>query len=132
MLASSYQGTLSKLLDELECHVVLPEEWAECYFDEAGVEPTSYHERRQHARFRMRTKAILEIEESFPAIPRTSEKALVYTCDVGRGGLGFLHTDQLYPGEICTVWLATRKMRVVVTRCRYHNPMCFQVGVKPL
>ena len=42
---------------------------------------------------------------SSPALPRPQEWHGVYTLDISRGGIGFLHSEPLYPGE---------RMRVVL------------------
>lgn len=132
LVSDNYKAVLTNLLERIECGVEIPEQWAERYFTEEGIEPTSYDERRRFVRFRLRTKAIMKVEGSYPAFPRTDDYYAVYTCDIGRGGLGFLHTEQLLPGELCELWLTTRQMKVEVTRCRYHNEKCYQIGVKPL
>ena len=130
MLADSYAQELDDLLNQLECHVRLPEELADNYFDETGALPTSYDERRRFARFRFRTEAILEVKSRIPSIPREPRKHVVFSVDMSRCGFSFLHNEQLYPGELCVLWLPTRKITVKVSRARFLNPSCWLIGTR--
>ena len=132
MLAEGYQAELNRLLEQLECRVQLPEEMADDYFSETGALPTSFDERRRFARFRFRTKAILGVRPTLPVIPRTPEKHVIYSYDMSRGGLAFLHSQQLFPMEVCDLWLPTQKLVVRVTRCQYLNENCYLIGSQPV
>lgn len=130
MLADDYQAELARQFDQIACRLQLPEQWAETYFSETGALPTTFDERRSFTRYRLRGKAILELESTIPTIPRRPQKHLVFTYDVARGGLAFLHTEQLYPSEIGRLWLPTQKVVVQVARCQYLTETCYLVGTE--
>ncbi|MCH7865187.1 MAG: hypothetical protein IIC56_08255 [Proteobacteria bacterium] len=85
-------------------------------------------ERRGFARHIYRTKAVLQLETSLPAVPRKTEYVAVYSRDLSKSGVGFLHSEQLYPGEKCLLLLPTHTMPIDVMSCRKLNTQCYLVG----
>ena len=128
MLEKHGQPEFVTLLQSLECNIDLPEEWRDQYFDESGVVSTSFDERRGFARHIYRTKAVLQLETSLPAVPRKTEYVAVYSRDLSKSGVGFLHSEQLYPGEKCHLLLPTHTMPIDVMSCRKLNTHCYLVG----
>ncbi len=131
MLVETYQAQLNRLLEQFDCKIQLPEEWAESFFDERGVLPTSFDERRQFARYHFRGKGILQVQRTLPTIQRSRGLYVIYTFDIARGGFAFLHTSQLFPCELCELWLPTQKLTVEITRCQYINSRCYLIGSRP-
>lgn len=129
MLVDSYEERVSACVIRMGCDIQVPDQWAGTFFDEDGPMPTLIDEQRKYVRFRMRTKAILQVRQTIPAIER-SKKKFVYSVDVSRCGLGFLHAKQLFSGEICDVWLPTKKCTYEVMRCRYYNANCYLIGAR--
>ncbi len=130
MLEEHYHAQLHQLLTEIPCDVELPDNWKPTYFDEHGVAKPSLDERRRFARHAFRTKAVLEIETSLPAIERSAERVAVLLRDVSRNGVGFLHAEQLFPNERCRLWLPTNLVPINVLCCRQFNPRCYLIGAQ--
>ena len=118
---------VDKLLDELEDTITLPKEWAE-FFEESGVLPTSFEERRQFARRRRRTKAVLEVKNSLSRVATRDPLCCVYLNDVSRSGVSFINARQLFPGDLVTVWTSTESFDVSLVRCQRHNEHCYAIG----
>lgn len=130
MLDQRHRQEVMTLLQQLECRIVLPDAWTDRYFQESGVAATSYDERRGFVRHIYRTKAVLSIEQSLPAIRREPELVAVYSRDISRTGVGFLHSDQLFPGETCRLLLLTHAVTVTVASCRKLNDQCYLIGAR--
>lgn len=53
----------------------------------------------------------------------------IYLQDLSRGGIGFLHFEQLYRGERTQVLFVNgRSMLIEIARCRRIRENCFSVG----
>jgi len=130
MLEEHYRQQYEQLLKSLECHVEIPAEWQDDYFREQGPAATRWEEQRRFVRHCLRTKAVLEVAPSLPAIPRQPAFYAVFTRDLSRGGIGFLHADQLFPGERCRLWLPTQCLPFLITHCRRLNGRCYLIGAK--
>jgi hypothetical protein len=61
-------------------------------------------------------------------IERPRADFAVLTTDVSRQGVAFLHSAQLFPGEVVTVWFPAEKLACRVMRCLKHNANCFEIG----
>lgn len=132
MLEIDYRERLERLVNELDCGVQIPEEWADDYFAQSGVLPTAWNERRRFVRHAFRTKCILELVTSLPAIERNESLFVVYGRDVSRSGFAFLHVREMYPDEECRLWLPTQRVFLRVARCRRLNSRCFLVGARTI
>jgi hypothetical protein len=127
MLESDYQGKLRLLLGSLQSTVTVPPAWAD-YFGQQGLLPASPDDRRRFARRYLREEAICELDQSLPAIARRHEFAKVYVKDYSRGGIAFLASRQLFPGEDLWLWTSQGKLPCSVVRCTKHHDRCFDVG----
>ena len=127
MLENDHSRKIKDLLAALPCAVRIPEEWGD-YLSRQGLLPAIENDRRQLARKRFRTKAALEIKTTLPAIMRQPSVLAVYTRDISRASISFLHAQQLYPGEVCRLWLTDRRLQVTVVRCSRINSDCYVVG----
>jgi len=122
MLARGHVRQLIAELWDLTTHKVqLPESTANEFLEANGPTPAYYDDHRAFLRFRLRTKAVLK---------RGDESLGAYLTDISRKGAGFLSPVQLMPKEIVQLTLATRKVRVEVTRCRRIEKDCFECGGK--
>lgn len=130
MLENHIQSNSQLLIDRLECNVELPETWRADYFRMSGAMPTDLNDRRRFVRRALRTKAVMKIEQTLPAFPRETEYYAVYTFDISRQGIAFLHTGELMPGERCVLILPTQCVKLIVMRCRYYNPRCYLIGTR--
>ena len=127
MLENNYSTQIKELLAKLPCAVRIPAEWGD-YFSRQGMLPTIENDGRRLARKHFRTKAALEIKTTVPAIIRQPSVQAVYTRDISRDSISFLHAEQLYPGEVCRLWLSDRRLQVNVVRCSRVNSHCYVVG----
>jgi hypothetical protein len=96
-----------------------------------GLLPAKHDEQRRHPRYHYRVCAALEHRQTFPSLPRPQQWHLVFTKDLSRGGLGFLHSEQLFPCERLRVMLPWKgiKLMEIVTCIRIHE-RCFQTGAR--
>ena len=127
MLENSYTDQIDMLLSKLSCDVQVPSEWTD-FFSRQGMLPSIEGDRRRFGRKYMPGKAVLEITNTLPSINRQQLVHAVYTRDISRGGISFLHVDQLYPGEAGRLWLPDRRLPVEVVRCSRVNSQCYVVG----
>jgi hypothetical protein len=119
---------LTNALGPLKCEVELPSSWTD-YFHRRGTIPTRPNERRRFPRSHLRASAALQYRQSFPALPRGEDWHKVYTKDVSRAGLAFLHSEQLYPKEQMALLLPDGRSRAIeVVRCRRIQARCFEIG----
>jgi hypothetical protein len=132
MLAHSYQKQINQLIRQLGCRIQLPHEWQETFFAESGVQPTTLNERRRFVRHRVRTRGILTVRQTLPNIPRGKEIHTIYTFNVSRSGFSFIHSEQLFPLELCDLCLPTQKLTVEVARCQFINERCYLIGGQPV
>ena len=117
-------------LESMPTNVELPEGW------QADTErpvplATCLDDMRHYTRYKYRTRALLTLDTSLPAIMREALQAVVFTKDVSREGIAFFAESQLYPRERLHVWLpgqATQTIRVA--RCRKLNDHCYEVGAR--
>jgi hypothetical protein len=122
---------MRKLIDAvgpLRCELELPSSWSD-FFDRRGAMPARLEENRRFPRSYLRGVAALEYRQSLPALPRAEARHAVYTKDVSRAGIGFLHSEPLYPMEQMKLALPDGKSLIVeVVRCRRIQPRCFEIG----
>jgi hypothetical protein len=127
MLEDDYSSQLNRLLEACECDVAVPSEWEE-RLNRRGVIPPIAGDRRGDIRHYCSGHALLKIEQTLPAIPRERTVAQVVTRDVAPQGIGFFHSEQLFPGERIALWLAGGKRSFEVVRCVQHNDDCYEIG----
>ena len=129
MLANQHdRQTLEEALSMLDCGIVIPPEWFGDT-EKRGPLPGTTHEMRRFSRFYYQTRAILHSSQSLPALPRPEQKYIVYTKNLSRQGVAFLHVEQLFPGEKLCIWLPGGALKeMMVIRCVKRNDRCYQVG----
>lgn len=127
MLETNYSAQINDLLSKFPCDVEIPSDWGD-FFSRQGILQPIKNDCRRFARKHMPGKAIFEITSTLPSIDRQQLVHAVYTQDISRGGISFLHVDQLYPGETGRLWLSDRKLPVKVARCCRVNSRCYVVG----
>jgi hypothetical protein len=118
-------------MDELPCLVQLPDAWLEKYGHRA---PPMENDQRRFPRVAcggLNAKAALEYRSTLPAHPRDEVTWAIYPVSVSRGGMAFLHSEPLYPGEKFFIRLSDEKSYdVEVARCRRVGPRCFEIGAR--
>ena len=128
---------LNEVVERLNCDVRLPDSWGD-FFSESGPLPPD--SRRQYARWRIRGYAALQYHQTAPALVRSPCWHRVFVKDISRGGIGFLHSEQLFPLEQMRIILPdTRLERLLpnrlesvleVTRCLRIQKNCYEVGAR--
>ncbi len=112
------------------CKVELPATWQD-FFNETGLTPTYSGDPRRFPRYRAPNKAALEYRQTLPGKPRPSGWHGIYAKDISREGLGFLHSEQLYPRERMRIVLSDGIPRVVeVVHCRRVQRLCYEIGAR--
>ena len=129
MLEDNYHEQLKKLLLITDHNVTLPAEWGDYFAKQENSKPFQ-NDHRRFMRRNFRTECILELEQSISAISRQHQLFHAYTKDLSRGGISFLHSQQLFPGERALLWLPTAKITVCVARCFRRNASCYEIGAK--
>ncbi len=127
MLEDDYTRCLNKMLETCECNVTVPRQWQGRLTQRGVIDPVP-DDRRNYIRHHFNSQAVLEYDETFSSIPREHTIVKVITLDISRGGIAFLHSEQLFPGERVSLWLPIGKRSYVVERCVEHNDSCFEIG----
>jgi hypothetical protein len=136
MTASSPSQTGSASIRDLPCEVLITNEIKERFF-RVGVSQTSHHEQRRFARFycgHENNRVAIRYLNNIASLQRSSVWRGGILIDVSRGGLHFLHSEEVYPGEKARLALESGgKLQIFdgeVTWCRRHAPKCFGVGFR--
>jgi hypothetical protein len=91
--------------------------------------PTVFHDQRRFPRFYFRSCADATI---YPLAPGAEAlKCVVVTRDVSRGGMGLLHTEQLFPGQRIELVLNGSVVKTLeVVWCRRLADRSYSVGCR--
>ena len=121
---------LGAILAKCRCEIELPPTWHD-FFEKTGLLTGAYDEKRRFRRSHFRGCAVLRYGQTFPSLSRPSTWHKVYTKDISRCGLGFLHSEQLFPRESMRVILPDGSQRTIeVVRCRRLKRRCFEIGAR--
>ena len=122
---SDAPGLTQKLLS-CQDNLLIPDE-LKGTLERSGVAPSQAGDVRRHPRYRLRLRAAIEYLSELPAFTRQSELHAVRLLDISCGGVGFLHSEQLFPCERLLVTLRDGTTRAVEVACcrrvghqRYH------------
>src|SRR5436305_556832 len=102
---------LAELLRRLPRNVVIPAQEREEFFKRHGVLPFVANEHRRYARKYLRQEAVCEVLPTLPAIVREHGFHRVSLRDVSRGGISFVHSEQLFPQERVVLWTSAAKLQ---------------------
>lgn len=117
-------------LAALACNIELPGAWQD-FFTRSGPAGTCEGDQRRFPRFHVRGKAALLYGPGLPNMPRSPSRHGIYLKDICRAGIGFLHSEQLFPRERVNILLADGIARIVeVVHCRRIQRHCYEVGTK--
>ncbi len=129
---------LAETVGQLRCNIDLPEDWDDFFRESGMMPPGGRHDQRRHVRMHMRVRAGLEYRQTAPVLPRTPEWHQVYLRDISRGGLAFVHSEQLFPLERMRMVLPDERIAAVlpgrveciveVSRCTRIQGRCYIVG----
>jgi len=130
---------LADAITRLPCKIELPTSW-EDFFHQTGPTGSDSEERRQFPRWKNRVLAGLQQRETFPVIARLEQWHSVFLKDISRGGVAFIHSEQLYPlermrllliDELSSRLLQKDCLRTIeVSWCRRVQMRCFEIGAR--
>lgn len=115
---------------QVVCEVWLPPDWNAA---PASGQPLSTvaDDRRRFPRFHYRVRGLYEPAATFPALARPEKVFVVYTKDISRGGIAFLHSEELFPKEHGRLRLPRKFDREFeVVRCLRFAERCYLVGAR--
>ena len=114
----------------LKSDLQLPEAWKE-RLHETGRLPGKYSDRRRHPRYHFHACAALEYRQTLPSLPRPAGWHKIYTNDLSRGGLSFLHSEPLFPRERMQIVLPGQGAKIIeVVWFARIDARCFCIGAR--
>ena len=114
----------------LPCDVQLPNAWVEGA-DDGDTFVAVHREFRLFRRRQFCSSAALEYRPSFPSMSRPLTWHRVYTVNMARSGISFLHSEQLFPRERAgIVLLDGSDYDIEIVRCRRIQDRCFEIGAR--
>ena len=121
---------LVQAVGPLRCDLQLPSSWQD-EFGQAGQVPSRYHERRRHPRYHFQVCGALEYRQTFPSLDRPSGWHRIFTNGLSRGGLSFLHGEQLFPRERMRILLPGQELKCIeIAWSSRVQERCFRVGAR--
>ncbi len=138
MLDCDHERLARSVTERLECRVRLPESWTD-FFDQNGWSASGEGDRRQFPRLKFRAPAVLEYCQTLPHVSREVQRYAVFLKDVSRGGVAFLHFEQIFPLERMRLIMPYDQTRELVgrtdrlfevVRCVRVQAHCFEVGAR--
>lgn len=127
MLEADAQNELNRRLAGLVCDIKVPRALQK-RLARRGALPVTSEERRKSVRFSALAKTILEVKATILSANSPRREFAVLRTDLSGEGIAFLHSAQLFPGDLVTVWFPTGKLECHVARCVKHNDKCFEIG----
>jgi len=101
------------------------------FFELSGPLPTAWNENRRYPRFYFRTCAEAVIYPLHGKQESTPAPCFLLTRDLSRGGVGLIHSQQLFPGQRLDVVLNGESPRPVeVVWCRRWTHGRYVVGCR--
>ncbi len=121
---------LNELTNSLSCGIEFPESWGD-FFEKSGPMPSGPGDKRQCPRYYFRSAIAIEYMQTIPALSRECNWYKVYSRDLSRCGVSFVHAEQLFPGEHINVLLqGDREAVAEVAWCSRIRAKCFAVGAR--
>ena len=131
MLDAGNLDNLNRVLAALEDRVELSPADRIIYFHpDANLPVPKPDDRRRFVRRPIRMRAVMDLRQSLPAINRERAFHCVYLRDISRTGIGFLHADELFPGEDCRLWLPQKELHVTIVQCRRQTARCYVIRAR--
>ena len=126
MLEADAQNDLNPRLARLVCEINVPPHCKSAW--PARAQPPTFDDRRKYVRFSVLAKTLMEVKATLAQSTGSAKEFAVLRTDLSGDGLGFLHSAQLFPGDLVTVWFPTGKLECRVARCVKHTAKCFEIG----
>lgn len=117
---------------DLPCSAVVP---AELAAQQAPAWAPAHPEcKRRFPRRRCQGQHLLvalQLKPTMPSLRREPQWLGVYLVDIGRGGVGLLHGEPLYPRERACIALADGNVQhLEIVRCLRLGERCFSIGAR--
>jgi len=117
------------MLSKLDCEIVLPEGYADREASPQFFDPRD--DRRRFPRKSCVVDGVMQYQRTYPWLRRSNGYYRVMIRDVSRGGIGFLHSEEMFPDEKARfVFLNGTERGLIVKRCRRIGPKCYQIGAE--
>lgn len=124
------EEALIEIVGPMRCDVRLPADWSEAP-SQTGPLPGRYSDRRRYPRYHFRCCAALRYRQTLPTLPRAESWYKVFSSDISRGGVSFLHSEPLFPRERMFLVLPQERVRTIeVVSCIRLQERCFRVGAR--
>ena len=119
----------SKLLT-LECEIVIPLGYeSKARASRQLIDPNE--DQRRYPRQDCQTVAALKYEDFCPALRRSDKFRRIVLRNLSRCGVGFLHSEQMFPHENAFFVLPNgTQRRLKVKRCRRIGSKCYEIGAE--
>ncbi len=120
---------IGMLLQNLDMKLNAPPVDGDFYL-RSGILPSMEGDSRRFARKYLRAEAAVRVHNPLPCFPRPESLDRVILLDVSRSGIGFLHYQQLYPGEGVELLTHVGKLKAVVRRCIKRCKDRYEIGAE--
>ncbi len=120
--------TFSEAIAKVECGIVVPPEPGRAKRGGTGIIDLD-KDKRRFPRIPCCVDAVLQYQDGLPSLPRPRKWMRIKLQNVSRCGMGFLHSEPMYPPERALIIFPRGLQRIfVVSRCRRIGPYCFEIG----
>jgi hypothetical protein len=92
---------------------------------------TGPDDKRRFKRLKFNFDLALQYQQSFPSLQRPTGWSRIRSIDISRNGLGFYHSEQMFPHETAKIMLQDGNThQIEVARCKRIRENCFEIGAK--
>jgi hypothetical protein len=129
MLDYDYSSLLLiQAIDSLPCDINLPQNKGKS--SAYGIIFSSgENDRRRYKRIKFSSDLAMQYQQCFPYLQRQTTWCRIRTIDISKNGLGFYHSEQLFPKEHVKIVLHDGNIyELEVARCKRIQDNCFLIG----
>ena len=117
------------ILSQLDCHIAVPADYVKRKASPQIFDTSD--DRRRFPRKSCRVDGVLQYRSTYPWLRRSNRYQKILIRDISRGGVGFLHSEEMYPDENARfVFLNGTERGLTVKRCRRIGPRCYEIGAE--
>jgi hypothetical protein len=121
---------LMQAIESLPCDINLPQKngGASAYGD---IFSSGEDERRSFKRLKLASNLAMQYQQTFPSLQRPIIWCRIRTIDISKNGIGFYHSEQLFPKEHVKIILQDGNVyQLEIARCKKIQDNCFKIGAK--
>ena len=120
--------TFTEAIAKVECDIVVPPETNQPKRGRNKIIDLD-KDKRRFPRIPCSVDAVLQYQDGLPSLPRPHKWMRIKVQNVSRCGMGFLHSEPMYPPERALIIFPRGIQRIfVVSRCRRIGSYCFEIG----